>query len=154
MTTQTLPYEILLRFADGKLSGAHYVEISRYLDDAGELITEKIGNAQPIPTELSESILGAVNTAALARIAELEAQLAAVGTPEVPANSLISNLHAAFTSTLPPEAQVAFAAPYAIVRTLVQADQMQLAADYIASVPVPPELEEAKRALINLIAQN
>lgn len=76
MTTQTLPYEILLRFADGKLSGAHYVEISRYLDDAGELITEKIGNAQPIPTELSESILGSVNSGALARIAELEAEAA------------------------------------------------------------------------------
>lgn len=85
------------------------------------------------------------------REAAVKAAVDAIIPPEPATPPLISALHAAFTSTLPPEAQVAFAAPYAIVRTLVQADQMQLAADYIASVPVPPELEAAKAALIALI---
>jgi hypothetical protein len=78
MTTQNLPDEILLRFKDGKLAGAHYVELTRYIDDSGEVITEKPGQARPIPTELSASILGSVNAAALARIAELEAEIAAL----------------------------------------------------------------------------
>lgn len=73
MTTEILPYEILLRFKDGVLSGAHYVEITRYLEADGSLITEKTGQAQPLPTELSETILGKINAGAVAKIAELEA---------------------------------------------------------------------------------
>lgn len=73
MTTQIQPYEILLRFKDGVLSGAHYVEITRYLEADGSLITEKTGQAQPLPTELSETILGKINAGAVAKIAELEA---------------------------------------------------------------------------------
>lgn len=76
MTTQQLPYEILLRFRDGTLTGAHYVEAIRYMD-GDTLIAEKLGDPQPIPTALSESILGAANAGLLARIAELESELAA-----------------------------------------------------------------------------
>lgn len=76
MTAQTSPYEILLRFRDGALAGAHYVETTRYMD--GEtLLTEKQGLPQEIPTELSESLLGSINAGLLARIAELESELAA-----------------------------------------------------------------------------
>ena len=75
MNKITLPYEVLLRYSNGSLAGAHYVEITRYTEDDGTLISEKIGDAQPIPTALSDEILGATNTALLARIAELESEL-------------------------------------------------------------------------------
>ena len=75
MNKITLPYEVLLRYSNGSLAGAHYVEITRYTEDDGTLIAEKIGDAQPIPTALSDEILGATNTALILRIAELEAEL-------------------------------------------------------------------------------
>ena len=104
-----------------------------------ETIVSSIPEKDQHLAELTEQL-----ETANARITELTAP------PVVP--SLISNLHAAFTSTLPLKAQVAFAGPYAIVRTLILADQMQLAASYIASVPVPAEFELAKQSIIDLIA--
>lgn len=68
-----------------------------------------------------------------------------------PNAEIIRQLHAAFTATLPPEAQVDFAVPYAIVRVLVEAGQFALAAAVIEGVTVPPELEEAKAGLVAIL---
>jgi chromosome segregation ATPase len=46
----TYPYEVLIRWKDGKVSGAHYVEASCVLED-GKVLSEQIGMAQPIPVE-------------------------------------------------------------------------------------------------------
>ena len=77
MTAQTQPYEILLRFREGVISGAHYVSITSYRDDAGLLITETQSPAQPLPPGLTAEVLGEITAAALARTAAVEAELAA-----------------------------------------------------------------------------
>ena len=73
--------------------------------------------------------------------------------PDVPEPVIprMTQLHAAFTEALTPEQQVGFAAQYAIVRTLVQADQVQLAASYVMTIEVPPEMEAAKQSIIDLL---
>lgn len=44
----TTPYELLVRWgADGKIRGAHYQFVTRYVED-GEIVTEKLSDAQPI----------------------------------------------------------------------------------------------------------
>lgn len=75
-------------------------------------------------------------------------------TPEPVASPLIGELHAAFMAAIPVELRPQFAGPYAIVRTLIQAEQFELAVDFINSIPVPPELEAARDDLVALILGN
>jgi len=63
---------------------------------------------------------------------------------------LLDQLNTAFKTALPPEAQAAFAAPYAIVRVLVEADELELAKAVISGIEVPEELQEAKAGLLAL----
>jgi len=65
--------------------------------------------------------------------------------------SLIAELHAAFVATLTPEEQAAFAEPYAVVLTHIEAGNLRLAADYLRDVPVPANLAAPKAALVDLI---
>ena len=90
--------------------------------------------------------------ASKSRITELEARVAALTPPAVQQPDIISELNHAFETMIPPEARPAFAGAYAVVRVLVQADQIDLARAYIVSVPVPSELEEAKAALLTFLA--
>ena len=86
-------------------------------------------------------------------IASLNAQLSG-STPQPaqdPQSSLVEQLHAAFVGTLTEPQQVAYAAPYAIVRTLVSSDNLKLAADYMLTVPTPDDLIPARDGLIALI---
>ena len=66
---------------------------------------------------------------------------------------ILAEMNAAFQTALPPEVRPMFAAPYAIVRVLVQAEQYDLARASIAGIEVPPELEEAKAHLLTLIPE-
>jgi len=43
------PYEVLVRWKDGKLVGAHYQFSTKYFDEDDELISEKLGE----PTSIS-----------------------------------------------------------------------------------------------------
>ncbi len=157
MTTITQPYEILIRFQDGIAKGAHYKSITTYRDDDGNVITAKESDAQPIPTELSTALLGEVNAGLTARITELEAELATARNPAnapAPDTSIadtLARLNTVFASALTAETQSAFAAPYAIVRVLVQAGQNALAASVISGIEVPDELAEIKAQLIAIL---
>lgn len=160
MYTTTLPHKITLDFSGGKFATATLTEVTQIRDAAGNLLAEKFGEPGPLPLPLAEEILGKINRDLLATIAERDAEIVALSTApaasqEPPPASIvaetITKLHAAFSSTLPGDVQVAFAMPYAIVRVLVEAEQWQLAAAVIQSVAVPPELEEAKAGLISIL---
>lgn len=73
MTIQAIiqPYEILIRFADGKPSGYHYKTIEVVTD--GERIFSAT-ESQPLPIEGEQvaAVLGEALQAALLRISELE----------------------------------------------------------------------------------
>jgi hypothetical protein len=66
---------------------------------------------------------------------------------------LLDQLNSAFKTALEPEAQAAFAAPYAIVRVLVEADELDLARAVIVGIEVPPELEEARAGLLAILGE-
>jgi len=111
---------------------------------------------QPVhlePKELS-AMFPDLNAAALARVAALESELAEAPyrpEPTAPADDLAARLNATFKTSLPPEVQAKFAVPYAIVRVLVQAGELDLAAAVIAGIEVPPELEPVKSGLMSII---
>lgn len=44
------PYEVLIRWSGGEISGAHFVEIEEIVD-GGEVINERLGSAVPIPLD-------------------------------------------------------------------------------------------------------
>ena len=89
MTRETKPFRITL-ILDGNNAVAQLESMERIFDDDGTtVLSARALPAVPLDFPLSESILGAVNAAALARIAELEAELeAAKATPEPDATSI------------------------------------------------------------------
>ena len=88
-------------------------------------------------------------------LAAKDAEIDLLKNPKVaPAPPLISQLHEAFMAAIPAELRPQFAAPYAIVRTLIQAEQYELAVEFINSVAVPPGLEDARAGLVELIRGN
>ena len=74
MNSTTSPFRITL-ILDGSSAVAQMEQMERILDDDGTVITARALPAEPLDFPLSEAILGAVNTAALDRIAALEAEL-------------------------------------------------------------------------------
>ena len=64
---------------------------------------------------------------------------------------ILTTLNTAFEEAIPAAIRPAFAATYAVVRVLIQAEQYDLARATIANTAVPPELEEAKAQLLTLI---
>jgi len=122
-----------------------------------ETLCQQLGIPQFIPQlsgfrdELIRDNAASQQSLLAAKDAEIAA-LRNLPVPEAPLSPpIISQLNAAFESALTPEQRIAFAAPYAIVRSLVEAGQMVLAAGYIASVAVPLELEAAKAELLQLL---
>lgn len=117
--------------------------------------TDWDGMPTPINSEEVSALFPTLNTAALAEIESLKSRLSEAPAQSQPGTQsqspLIEQLHAAFVGTLTEPQQVAYAAPYAIVRTLVASDNLKLAADYMLTVPTPPELEPARAGLIALI---
>lgn len=138
----SLPYEILIRSKDGVLRGAAAYDTP--------------GSAPRPLTSEELSLFGPdVNLASIARITELEAQLAAAqagpGAPAPGDAALLSSLAAVF-GELTSEHQVAYAADYAIVRTLIQAGRMDLAHAHVLAREVPADLEAVKSELLALLA--
>ena len=79
MTPTIQPYEFLVRFdSAGALAGMHYQTRAIYRDDDGTIITERIGDPQPVEagSDVLTAVLGDLNTAALAQVQNLTAQLA------------------------------------------------------------------------------
>jgi hypothetical protein len=157
ITKTTLPYEFLVRFKDGKIAGAHVQMIERVMD-GDDLIAERALDAQPVTDKTDfplAELLGQVNSAALATIEDLKEQIAELEKrPVMPEPStqvdLLATLSAKFDELLPPEAQAAFAVPFATVRVLVQAGRMDLARSVIEETPVPKKLGPAKAELLTL----
>jgi hypothetical protein len=163
------PYLITIAWRpDGSLVAQHEQREIVSDPETGEALVERVIPAHPLPLPLAEEILGEVNATLLAenanlrstdarriaRIAELEAELAearkAPAPPSAPGQSddLLSALATHFEA-LPIEIQSAFALAFATVRVLVQAGRPDLAAAFLRdSVPVPAELEETKAAII------
>lgn len=82
------------------------------------------------------------------RISQLEAQIAALTPPE---SDLIGQLNQVFQTAIPADLQATFAAPYAIVRVLIQAGQTSLARAVIEAIEAPVELEAAKQEILALL---
>ena len=64
---------------------------------------------------------------------------------------ILSQLAEVF-GTLDPAMQRSFAAAFAVVRTLIQADQTALARGYIEDLTVPVELQETKAGILALLS--
>lgn len=86
--------------------------------------------------------------AALAKKDEALAALQAPPTPAAP--PVLVQLAAVFTS-LDPAIQRAFSGAFAVVRTLIQADQAVLARGYIEDLTVPAELEDTRAGIVALL---
>ena len=181
MLETTTFYELLLRGdLNGDLAGMHYQQRTVYRDAAGAVITERILDPEPVTAgsaRLSE-ILPALNVAAVAQvatltarletaavaiktaqdddasktetIANLQAQIAALTAP-APEPDLLSSLNEAFAKAVPEAMRGAFAQPYAIVRILVQAGQIDMARSVIEAIEVPPDLAAAKAELLTAL---
>jgi hypothetical protein len=136
----TLPYEILIRAKDGVLRG-----IAAY--------DTPTAAARPMTSEELVLLGPEINAAAIARITELEAELAEARKPaaEPPSPPLLSRLGETY-ATLPSEVQVAFAASFATVRALLQAGRTDLAAAYVAALEVPAEMEGLRQGILALFA--
>jgi len=142
----------------------------------GASVNDHAGLPQPLDTDALTALFPTVNAAALARVAELEAevegipakdeeitslqsQLAAANAriaeleaaPGSPESETLATLNAAYKAAVPEAMQTAFAPAYAIVRVLVQAGEMDQAKAYVESLEVPPELAEAKTGIIALL---
>jgi hypothetical protein len=160
------PYQLLVLWQDKVISAVNFQNRTVVRDDDGTIILDTPTAPVDLPPGLTKEVLGAVNAGALARIAELEgaarsmeekdAQIAALKQQVIdltPAGSdLLGDLNAGFEQGIPAGARAAFAVPYAIVRVLVQAGQLDLANAVINEVQVPPELEDVKAGLIAVLA--
>jgi hypothetical protein len=73
-TTESLPYEFLVRWKDGKLSGSHIQFVERTLAD-GVLVAEKIGNPLPVGAKAFplQDILDKVSADAVLALADATA---------------------------------------------------------------------------------
>jgi hypothetical protein len=92
----------------------------------------------------------ALKTAHAAEIKTIQDQLAAASSP--PASPPVLSQLATVFGGLDPAIQRAFAAAFAVVRTLIQADQVGLARGYIEDLAVPEDLAETKAGILTLLA--
>jgi hypothetical protein len=132
----SIPYEILIRGHEGAFQGAHAIETPGT-------------RARPLTVE-DLALFGAeINGAFLARIAELEAALDAATAP--PASPpILSTLGAAFAN-LPDAVQKAFARDFAIVRSLIEGDRIDLAISHVEGLDVPAEIETTRAAIVAML---
>lgn len=77
MTIQAIiqPYEILIRFTDGKPSGCHYKTIE-VVTDGERVFSATESQPQPLEGDEVAAVLGETLKVALLRISELESQIA------------------------------------------------------------------------------
>ena len=80
ITATTQPYEILIRFTDGRPTGYHYKTIE-VVSDGERIYSATESPALPVSGEAVADVLGVALQSALLRITELEQQLAAVDAP-------------------------------------------------------------------------
>ncbi len=72
LTDVTVPYELLFRFGDGVLQGAHY-QARRVVSDGDTILADQLGPAQPVALVAGDpgvpiaDVLGVALTAAIAR---------------------------------------------------------------------------------------
>lgn len=70
-------YELLLRFGNGELAGAHALYIDRVVDlDTGRLIGETVSQAEPVTLEQAAALVGDQMAALLAQVSGQAAQIA------------------------------------------------------------------------------
>lgn len=122
------------------------------LISAGVVVHERPNPAEPIPLDLGTEILGEVNAGLLARIAELEAALAAAlnGSPiETP--DLLAALDEAFETHVPEALRAQFEPAWVTVRNLLQSGKIGRAAAFVRALPVPAELEPAREQIATMI---
>lgn len=68
-----------------------------------------------------------------------------------PITARLAELNAAFKSAVPEEMRGAFGIPFATVRILLQAGETDLAVATVRAIAVPPEMEDAKAAILALL---
>lgn len=109
------------------------------------------GQAEPVAAE-DLALFGAeVNAGLLARIAELEAEIAELRNPATPATAPVLTTLGDAYAALPAEVQVDFAPAFAIVRTLVQGGRADLAAAYVAGLDVPADLVATRDQIVSML---
>jgi hypothetical protein len=76
MTIQaiTQPYEILIRFTDGQVSGAHYKTIE-VVTDGARVYSATEGQPEPLEGDAVAAVLGETLQSSLLRCSTLEAEL-------------------------------------------------------------------------------
>ena len=76
MTIQavTQPYEILIRFTDGQVSGTHYKTIE-VVTDGARVYSATEGQPQPLEGDAVSAVLGDTLQAALLQVAKLQAEI-------------------------------------------------------------------------------
>jgi hypothetical protein len=135
----------------------HMAPLSAWRDD---LLREKAAELQAVRLAADEAIaagevafvkrmevLDATRSETIARLeADLAAALAPPATPPI-----LTQLGQAFAA-LPAPVQAAFAASYAIVRTLVEAGRTDLARAHVASLDVPEGLDATRQGILALLA--
>lgn len=95
ITIEKQPYEFLVRWRDGKLSGAHIQFIERKLAD-GEKVSETVGNPMPVgsadfPLQDILDLISANAVTALATVAaERDAALASLAALQLKHDSVVS----------------------------------------------------------------
>lgn len=147
-------YERLQRFKpDGTLQGQH---VRDWPADG----TNRPGPVRrPTPEDLA-AMDATIETGYVQRIAELEAEIAklkadhaaeleaARGARQAGADARLAELYA----TLPPEVQIAFAPVYAAVASLMDRGRQDLAAAYVATLQVEPQLEALRDQFAAILA--
>jgi len=115
----------------------------------GASATDEAGSPQPLDLAALSALAPEINTGSLARIAELEAALATATAP--PASPpILSTLGAAFAN-LPDAVQKAFARDFAIVRSLIEGDRIDLAISHVEGLDVPAEIETTRAAIVEML---
>jgi len=93
--------------------------------------------------------IDSLKTAHASEIKSLQDQLAAASAP--PASPPVLSQLATVFGGLDPVIQRSFAAAFAVVRTLIQADQLDLARGYIEDLEVPEALAGTKAGILALL---
>jgi hypothetical protein len=144
----TEPYLLSIFWRDGERCAVQYETKTVIRDDEGAVVAERPNPASELPLEIGEEVLGLANAGLVARIAELEAEVAALRNPPAPETPPVLTQLATTFAALPPEIQVAFAPAFAVVRTLVQGGRADLAAAYVAALEVPAELTATRDGIV------
>ena len=137
--------QIIQNFAySGEITNTTVIE---WLDEKHQ------GDARNATAEDMTQIGDSAAAGYLAQIKALNAEIAALkaGPSDSVASSPILSQLAEVFGTLDPAIQRAFAAAFAVVRTLVQADQAALARGYIEDLEVPAELEETRAGILAML---